>query len=157
MPWTGSLTSLSLSLMMRLGKPDIFGDDQRLLRLEEVSHAGVSLVEVVFVDALLFAGVCWDLLVSAPVKVKSQSWMTDPGPQAHGVGAKLDQACRVVDLTGRHDPEASSFLLASSPTTSPPSQHHNNIDRRRHGRSGRAVVAIRVVDLLQDREHCRRR
>lgn len=75
MPWTGSLTSLSLSLMMRLGKPDIFVRHQRLLRLEEVADAWVLLVEVVPVDALLFAGVYGDTAMFAAILVPAQTWM----------------------------------------------------------------------------------
>jgi hypothetical protein len=62
MPTTGSLTSLSLSLMMRLGRPAIFVG-QGLLREEEVGDAGIPAVEVVFVDPLLFAGVGRNALV----------------------------------------------------------------------------------------------
>jgi hypothetical protein len=83
MPWTGSLTSLSLSLMMRLGNPDIVGDNQRLLGHEEVSYARVSLVQVVFVGSFLFAGVGSDVMMFAPVQVQAEARMSDPGPHVH--------------------------------------------------------------------------
>jgi hypothetical protein len=47
MPWTGSFTRRSLSLMMRLGKPDMFAGDERRLREEELFDVSVLLVQVV--------------------------------------------------------------------------------------------------------------
>jgi hypothetical protein len=76
MPWTGSLTSLSLSLMMRLGKPDMSVGCQGRLRLEELGDTGMSLVEVVLVDASLFAGVCGDFVVFAAILVETQARMS---------------------------------------------------------------------------------
>jgi hypothetical protein len=79
MPTTGSLTSRSLSLMMRLGRPAIFVG-QGLLGTEEVGDAGMSAVEVVFVDPLLFAGVGRNALVLALVQVEAEAGMSEPGP-----------------------------------------------------------------------------
>lgn len=68
----------------------MFRDYQRLLRQEEVSHAGVPLVQIVLVEALLFASVFLGSIVSALVKVETQAWMTAPTadsvPQAHLLG-----------------------------------------------------------------------
>jgi hypothetical protein len=70
MPWTGSLTSLSLSLMMRLGNPDILeGDDQRLLGQQELVDVWVYRVQVVLVSSSLFAGVFSDVMMLAPIQV----------------------------------------------------------------------------------------
>jgi hypothetical protein len=70
MPWTGSLTSLSLSLMMRLGNPDILeGDDQRLLGQQELVDVWVYRVQVVLVGSSLFAGVFSDVMMLAPIQV----------------------------------------------------------------------------------------
>jgi hypothetical protein len=73
--------------MMRLGNPDMFEGDQGLLGQEEVSHAWMSLVEAVLVEALLFTGVCWDVMVFAAVLAEAQAWMTDPAEEGTHVAS----------------------------------------------------------------------
>jgi hypothetical protein len=105
MPCTGSLTSLSLSLMMRLGNPDMIAEYQRLLRPGVVGDAGVSLVQIVCVCVCVcsvgprfFEGVCGDAMMFAPVQVEAQAQMTDPDPDPHvhevSVGAESDESAK---------------------------------------------------------------
>jgi hypothetical protein len=58
--------------------------DQRLLQDAKGSDAGIPLVEIVLVAALLLVGVFCDCVVFALVDVQAQAWMTEPLPDAHG-------------------------------------------------------------------------
>ena len=113
----------------------MFRDYQRLLRQEEVSHAGVPLVQIVLVEALLFAVVGWDVMVFAPPLIEAEAWMTDPAdPGMHEVSVG-ETGCQGLVLAHRCDrmrstAGPSSFLS----TTTPP--------YRRDGRCGWHFVGL---------------
>lgn len=79
----GSLTSLSVSLMMRLGR-DMAG--QGLLRWQKLGYVGAGAVGVERVEPVVLAGVWGDFLGVSVGRGRSKTSMSDPGPLLRHAG-----------------------------------------------------------------------